>query len=197
MKILFIDNLGFTDNLIDEFKKKECEVVSYRNTVDIKVIDTAIKNFKPNLIVISSGPEKDSGNSVDVIRNHCGKTPIFGVGLGLSCIIEAFEGKVNRSSIINHGKITKINHDGKTIFKKIDNPFNAGTYNSYSGYLYDYFFPTSLRRLSIIKLPSKVNMLEGSNCTPSTKYSLCLTPITISFWLLAETSKLKGISDPE
>jgi len=133
VKILFIDNLGFTDSLIDEFKKKECEVVSYRNNVDIKVIANAITKFKPNLIVISSGPGRDYGNSIDVIRNHCGKTPIFGVGLGLSCIIEAFEGKVNRSSIINHGKITKIDHDGKTIFKKIDNPFNAGTYNSYSG----------------------------------------------------------------
>jgi len=134
MRVLFIDNLGFTSSLIDEFKKKECEVVSYRNNVDIKVIDSVISKFKPDLIVISSGPGsiRDSGNSVDVIRAYQGQIPIFGVGLGHECIIEAFEGKVNRSQIL-HGKIIGINHDGKGIFKKIGNPFYAGSYNSFSG----------------------------------------------------------------
>ena len=133
MKVFFIDNLGFTNNLIDEFEKKECEVTAYRNDTDMKIIDNAITKFKPNLIVISSGPEKDSGNSLNVIRNYCKKIPIFGVGLGHLCIIEAFDGKVNRSAILNHGKKIKINHDAKTIFKKLDNPFFAGTYNSLSG----------------------------------------------------------------
>ncbi|MCH8004222.1 MAG: anthranilate/aminodeoxychorismate synthase component II [Nanoarchaeota archaeon] len=132
MRIFLIDNLGFTYNLIDEFKKKDCEVVSYRNNVDMKTIDNAITKFKPNLIVISPGPEKDTGNSVDVIRSYCGKIPIFGVGSGNLCIIDAFEGKVNTSPV-SHGKLSEIMHDGKTIFKKLDNPFNAGTYNSLSG----------------------------------------------------------------
>jgi len=132
MRVFFIDNLGFTYNLIDEFKKKDCEVVSYRNNVDMKIIDNAISKFKPGLIVISSGPERDTGNSVEVIRSYCGKIPIFGVGSGNLCIIDAFEGKVNRS-LIMHGKLTEVRHDGKTIFKKLDNPFNAGTYNSLSG----------------------------------------------------------------
>ena len=132
MRVFFIDNLGFTYNLIDEFKKRDCEVISYRNNVDMKIIDNVISKFKPNLIVISSGSEKDTGNSVDVIRSYCGKIPIFGVGSGNLCIIEAFEGKVNKSVVL-HGKLIKIKHDGKTIFKKLDNPFNAGTYNSLSG----------------------------------------------------------------
>ena len=127
MKVFFIDNLGFTNSLMEEFEKRDCEVVSYRNNIDVKAIDKVIKKFKPNLIVVSSGPEgaKDSGNSVDIIKNYCGNIPIFGVGLGHECIIEAFDGKVNRCPVILHGKITKVKHDGKTIFKKIDNPFNS------------------------------------------------------------------------
>ena len=134
MRVLIIDNLGFTASLVDEFKKKECEVVSYRNDVDMKIIESAVSKFKPSLIVISSGSGavKDAGISVDVIMHYCGKIPIFGVGLGHLCIIEAFEGKVNKSPVLN-GKIIKVNHDDKTIFKKLESPFDAGSYNSFSG----------------------------------------------------------------
>lgn len=145
MKILFIDNLGFTNSLIGEFEKKGCEVVSYRNNVDMKAIDNAITKFKPNLIVVSPGPEKSHGNSVDVIRSYCGKIPIFGVGVGHLCIIEAFEGRVGRSATITHGKITKINHDGKTIFKKLHNPLNAAAYNSLAASEVPYSLEVSAR----------------------------------------------------
>lgn len=134
MKVLLVDNLGFTASLIDEFKKKDCEVISYRNDVDFKIFENAVSKFKPSLIVLSSGPGavKDAGISVDVIMHYCGKIPIFGVGLGHLCIIEAFEGKVNRNNI-HSGKIIKVTHDDKTIFKKLQSPFDAGSYNSYSG----------------------------------------------------------------
>ncbi|MDP3765212.1 MAG: anthranilate synthase component II, partial [Nanoarchaeota archaeon] len=115
MKVFFIDNFDlFAYSLVDEFEKRNCEVLIYRNDVDIKAIDNAIKKFRPNLIVISSGPGNvnGSGNSVEVIQNYCGQIPIFGVGLGHLCIIEAFEGKIGRSPVISHGKTAKIKHDG-------------------------------------------------------------------------------------
>ncbi len=146
MKVFFIDNFGFTNSLIDEFKKNECEVISYRNNVDMKIIDNVIKKFKPKLIVISGyGNLNEAGNSVDVIMNYSEKIPIFGVGLGLLCIIEAFEGRVNQSPIINHGKITQIEHDGKTIFKKISNPFKAANYSSVSASEVPYSLEVSAR----------------------------------------------------
>ena len=172
MKVLFIDNLDlFTYNLVDEFEKKGCETLVYGNDVNIKVIDSIVKKFKPNLIVISSGSgnPKDAGNSIDVIRSYCGQIPILGVGLGHLCIIESFEGKVNRASVINHGKLTKIKHDGKTIFKKIDNPFAAGAYTSLIAIDVPYDLEVSARNENdiVMGVRHKECFVEGIQFDPS------------------------------
>ena len=136
MNVLIIDNFdSFTYNLVEEFQKRKCNVLVYRNNVDIKIIDKIVKKFNPKLIVISPGPSrpKDAGNSIDIIKNYSKKIPIFGVCLGHKCIIEAFGGKVDRASETIHGKSSKIFHDGKTIFKNLENPFNAGRYHSLAG----------------------------------------------------------------
>lgn len=136
MRVLFIDNFdSFTYNLVEEFQKRKCDVLVYRNNAEINVLDKAVKKFNPNLIVISPGPSspKDAGNSIDIIKNYSKKIPIFGVCLGHQCIISAFGGKVDKASETMHGKCSKIFHDGKTIFKNLENPFNAGRYHSLAG----------------------------------------------------------------
>ena len=136
MKVLFIDNFDlFTYNLMDEFAKRNCEVVVYRNDIDVKIIENAIKKFKPGLIVISSGPgnPSNSGNSLDIIRGYAGKIPIIGIGLGFQCIIEAFNGIVDKAPEVFHGKPSKVSHDKKTIYKNIENPFQVGRYHSLAG----------------------------------------------------------------
>ncbi len=148
MRVLIIDNFGlFTYNLADEFEKKECEVIVYRNDTNIKIIDNAVKKFRPNLIVIAPGPENaaNAGVSVEVIQAYQGKIPILGIGLGHECIIESFGGSVGRSSVIAHGKTAKISHDGKTIFQKIGSPFIAGRYNSLAASEVPYAFEVSAR----------------------------------------------------
>ena len=148
MKVLVIDNFDLlTYNLADEFSKRNCEVVVYRNDVDMKILDAAIKKFRPQLIILSSGPGNttNSGNSIDVIRNYAGKMPIVGVGLGYQCIIEAFGGNTERSALILHGKVSEISHDGKTIFRKLDSPFSAGIYTSASSTNIPYSLEVSAR----------------------------------------------------
>jgi len=133
VKVLFIDNFdSFTYNLVDEFEKRGCEVLVYRNNINIKLIDKAIKEFKPKLIVISPGPSnpKNAGNSIEVISEYAGKIPIFGVCLGMQCMVEAFDGKVDRCAEIMHGKPSKIQHDNETIFEGLENPFQSGRYHS-------------------------------------------------------------------
>ena len=171
MKVFFIDNFDlFTFNLVDEFEKRDCEVIVYRNNVDTKVIDNVIKKFKPHLIVVSSGPGNvmNSGNSIDVIRNYCDNVPIFGVGLGHECIIEAFGGKVDRSPILLHGKTSKISHDGKTIFKKIQIPFKAGRFNSLAGTDVPYSLEVSARDDNdvVVSVRHKEVFVEGIQFHP-------------------------------
>ncbi|MFH2028084.1 MAG: aminodeoxychorismate/anthranilate synthase component II [Nanoarchaeota archaeon] len=148
MNVLFIDNFdSFTYNLVDEFQKRDCEVLVFRNNVDMKTLDKEIKKFKPNLIVISPGPgcPKESGNCIDIIKNYYSKIPLFGVCLGHQCMIEAFDGIVSKAPEIIHGKPSKIKHDNEGIFKDLENPFQAGRYHSLIGIDIPYCFEVSAR----------------------------------------------------
>ncbi len=52
-----IDNFdSFTHNLVDEFEKRNCKVLVYRNNIDIENFDKVVEKIEPNLIVISPGP---------------------------------------------------------------------------------------------------------------------------------------------
>jgi len=136
VNVLFIDNFdSFTYNLVDEFAKRGCRVLVYRNNTPVEKIVEVAKDFKPDLIVISPGPStpKDAGNSINVINTFLGKIPIFGVCLGHQCIIEALGGRVGAASAIVHGKPSPIKHDGKKIFTELENPFQAGRYHSLTG----------------------------------------------------------------
>jgi len=136
VNVLFIDNFdSFTYNLVDEFAKRGCEVRVYRNDAPLEKIEQVVLEFNPALIVISPGPStpKDAGVSISAIKEFAGKVPIFGICLGHQCIVEAFEGEVGQAPEIVHGKPSQIKHDGKTIFKNIENPFQAGRYHSLTG----------------------------------------------------------------
>ncbi len=128
--ILMIDNYdSFTYNLVQYLGELGQKVVVYRND---KVNIKTIKKLKPKYIVISPGPgkPKDAGISNDVINSFAGKIPILGVCLGHQCIVNVFGGKITRAKNIMHGKTSMIYHNGKTIFKNIQNPFEATRYHS-------------------------------------------------------------------
>ena len=135
-RVLFIDNFdSFTFNLVDEFEKRGCEVLVYRNNTPMKKIAEVVKDFRPHLLVISPGPStpKEAGNTIPIIKEYAGKLPVFGVCLGLQASVEALGGKVERCFETVHGKPSKISHDGKGIFKGLANPFQAGRYHSLHG----------------------------------------------------------------
>ncbi|MDO8647283.1 MAG: aminodeoxychorismate/anthranilate synthase component II [Candidatus Diapherotrites archaeon] len=136
MNVLLIDNFdSFTYNLVDEFEKRGCKVIVYRNNVPLEKIREVAEEKKIGLIVISPGPSnpQNAGICIPVIKEFAGKIPILGVCLGHQCIIEAFGGIVGRAKQIVHGKSSKIKHDGKTIFASLENPFLAGRYHSLAG----------------------------------------------------------------
>lgn len=133
MNIMVIDNNdSFTYNIVAELEKRKCDVMVYRNTTDIRIIDNTVKTFKPKLILISSGPgaPKDSGISLEIIGRYWQKIPILGISLGCLCIVEVFGGRVDKAFELVHGKSSLIEHDNGTIFKDISNPFRAARYHS-------------------------------------------------------------------
>ncbi len=128
--LLVIDNYdSFTYNLVQYLGELRADPVVTRND-DITL--EMIENLAPTQIVISPGPgtPNTSGITLDVIRTFAGRIPILGVCLGHQAIGQAFGGKVVRAPYLMHGKISKINHDEKTIFEGLDNPCVATRYHS-------------------------------------------------------------------
>ena len=128
--ILMIDNYdSFTYNLVQYLGEMGQELKVYRNDV---ITVEGIKKRKPKRIVISPGPgnPKDAGISKNVIKVLGPKIPILGVCLGHQCIGEVYGGNVVGAERLMHGKTSPIYHDGKGIFKGLDNPFVATRYHS-------------------------------------------------------------------
>jgi len=128
--ILMIDNYdSFTYNLVQYLGELGADLKIFRND---KITLAEIENMNPDHIVISPGPctPNEAGISVDLVKNFMGKIPILGVCLGHQSIVQALGGKIIRGAYPVHGKTSAIYHDGKTIFKSIENPFIATRYHS-------------------------------------------------------------------
>jgi anthranilate synthase/aminodeoxychorismate synthase-like glutamine amidotransferase len=125
-----IDNYdSFTYNLVQYLGELGQRLEVFRND---KLSIAKIKKMKPDQIVISPGPgrPKDAGISEDVIKAFSGKIPLLGVCLGHQAIAEVFGGDIVRADRLMHGKTSLIYHNGKTIFKDVENPFAATRYHS-------------------------------------------------------------------
>jgi anthranilate synthase/aminodeoxychorismate synthase-like glutamine amidotransferase len=59
--------------------------------------------------------------------------PTLGVCLGHQGIISTYGGKVTQAKRLMHGKTSSIKHDGKGIFKDVQDPFTATRYHSLTG----------------------------------------------------------------
>lgn len=128
--LLMIDNYdSFTYNLVQYFGEIGEEVAVFRND---KITLEEIERLAPQRIVISPGPcsPSEAGISLPLIGRFAGKIPILGVCLGHQSIGAAFGGRVIRSDYLMHGKTSAIHHDGKGLFKGLDNPFQATRYHS-------------------------------------------------------------------
>ncbi len=128
--LLVIDNYdSFTYNLVQYLGELGQDIGVYRND---KITLKEIESLKPEKIVISPGPctPKEAGISVDLIKQFAGKIPILGVCLGHQSIGYALGGEIIHAKKLMHGKTSMINHDGKTIFKNLPNPFEATRYHS-------------------------------------------------------------------
>ncbi len=127
--ILIIDNYdSFVYNLAQYVGELGWEPVVYRNN---NITLNKVDQLAPSHIIISPGPGTplDGGISNSLIEHFAGRVPIMGVCLGHQCIGHVWGGSVIRNEPM-HGKTSLIYHDGKTIFRNISNPIEAGRYHS-------------------------------------------------------------------
>ena len=127
---LMIDNYdSFVFNLLRYFKELNEDVKIKRND---KITIEEIKRLNPEGIIISPGPKatKDMKECLNIIEEFKGKIPILGVCLGHQCIGYSFGSKIKKGDFPVHGKVSKITHDGKGIFKGIKNNINVTRYHS-------------------------------------------------------------------
>ncbi len=128
--ILLLDNYdSFTYNLA-QYLGQLGEKLEVRRNDQITVAE--VVRLAPERIVISPGPgiPQRAGITVELICRFAGEIPILGVCLGHQAIGHAFGGRVVRAPEILHGKTSEIHHDGKTIFRKLPQPFTATRYHS-------------------------------------------------------------------
>lgn len=128
--IVLIDNYdSFTYNLYQYLCELGAAVRVLRND---QTTVREVEELAPERLVLSPGPctPKEAGISVALIQQLAGKLPILGVCLGHQCIGEAFGGTVAYAGEIMHGKSSRIEHDGRGVFRGLPNPFEAIRYHS-------------------------------------------------------------------
>lgn len=129
--ITLIDNYdSFTFNLVQYFGDlgEACNVI--RN--DEKTVEQILAE-KPSAIILSPGPcnPDQAGICLDLVK-ACAEQdiPMFGVCLGFQSMAQAFGGKIVRAPSPMHGKLSKIKHDGKGVFKGLPSPYDVTRYHS-------------------------------------------------------------------
>ena len=128
--LLLIDNYdSFTYNLFHYLGELGAEVVVKRND---ELTTAQALAMKPEGIVLSPGPcDPDrAGICLDLITAGGADVPILGVCLGHQAIGQAYGGKVVRAPGPMHGKVSRIHHTGKSVFRGLNNDFNATRYHS-------------------------------------------------------------------
>ena len=128
--VFVLDNYdSFTYNLVQYFGELGAQVVVRRND---QVTLAEVEVWRPERIVLSPGPctPQEAGVSIELIRHFAGKVPLLGVCLGHQAIGAAFGGKVIRARTVMHGKTSRVQHDGTTIFRGLESPMTATRYHS-------------------------------------------------------------------
>jgi anthranilate synthase/aminodeoxychorismate synthase-like glutamine amidotransferase len=130
VRVLVIDNYdSFTYNLVQYLGELGAEIEVVRNdhaTVD----ELLVRGY--DRAIISPGPctPNESGISLEAARRMPqARLPTLGVCLGHQALVQAWGGRVVQHEPV-HGKAASVKHDGRTIFRGLPEPLEAGRYHS-------------------------------------------------------------------
>ena len=129
--ILMIDNYdSFTYNLVQYLGELGAEVRVFRND---EISPSEIEALRPSHVVISPGPctPNEAGVTLGAIELAARRRlPLLGVCLGHQAVGQAFGAKVVRARQVMHGKVSRVEHDGKGVFCNVPDRFIATRYHS-------------------------------------------------------------------
>jgi anthranilate synthase component II len=129
-RVTLIDNYdSFTFNLVHYLGELGAEVEVWRND-EIAVKDALAA--EPDAIVLSPGPctPSEAGVCLELVRAASETTPMLGVCLGHQAIGQAFGGEIKRAPAPMHGKVSRISHNARGLFRGLNGPFSATRYHS-------------------------------------------------------------------
>ena len=128
--LLLIDNYdSFTYNLFHYLGQLGAEVVVRRND-ELTAVEAL--GLNPDAIVLSPGPctPNEAGICLELIQLANGRYPILGVCLGHQAVAQAYGARIVRAPEPMHGKLSRIHHTGKGVFRGLNNDFLATRYHS-------------------------------------------------------------------
>jgi anthranilate synthase/aminodeoxychorismate synthase-like glutamine amidotransferase len=130
MRVLVLDNYdSFTYNLVQYLGELGAAVETVRN--DRAGVQELIESGFDRCVV-SPGPctPDTAGITLELVRRMpAAGVPTLGVCLGHQAMAQAFGGAIRLHPPV-HGKSTRIEHDGRTIFRGLDSPLTVGRYHS-------------------------------------------------------------------
>jgi anthranilate synthase/aminodeoxychorismate synthase-like glutamine amidotransferase len=130
MRVLVLDNYdSFTYNLVQYVGELGAEIEVVRND-RASVDDLLVRGYER--VIVSPGPctPDEAGISLEAVQRFPeAQIPTLGVCLGHQALVQAWGGEVITHEPV-HGKTTRIEHDGRTIFKGLGSPLQVGRYHS-------------------------------------------------------------------
>ena len=130
LRVLVIDNYdSFTYNLVQYLGELGAEVEVVRND-QASVEELLVRGY--DRVIVSPGPctPTEAGISLEAVRRFPqARIPTLGVCLGHQALVQAWGGRVIQHQPV-HGKTSDIEHDGRTIFRRLRTPLTVGRYHS-------------------------------------------------------------------
>ena len=122
-KVLLVDNYdSFTYNLAHYLAELGADV-------DVRTAGAAERRTSSRRT--SSSPPAPAGpreQLVGLVRDS--RVPTLGVCLGHQAVIQAFGGEIGSAQRLLHGKTSRIEHDGRGVFRGLPQGFEVGRYHS-------------------------------------------------------------------
>jgi len=129
MKVLVIDCYdSFTYNLVQIIGTLGAEPVVVKSDSSPETLE----KIRPDRVILSPGPGHpvESGLCLQALRTISRTVPTLGVCLGHQAICHSAGASVIKGYHLMHGKTSLVSHDGKGVYKGLENPFIATRYHS-------------------------------------------------------------------